>query len=71
MITLIYSINPDNRAAEINWLRQQMIFPAVTDVHDWATNSRRVRIGVIVTSEAALTIKLRHPLEFQQEYKQR
>lgn len=71
MITLIYTVSQEEKADEIEWLREQKIFPSCQEVHDWITGVTRVKFGVIVNSEAALTIKLRHKLESQSDYRQR
>lgn len=71
MIRLIYKIKPEEEEREVAWLREQKVFPAVTHRWDWTTEKEVVLIGVIVGQEAALTIKLRRPLDIQDEYKQR
>jgi len=71
MITLIYHIKPEDREIELDWLRSQKIFPAITESWDWTTNLMVLKIGAIVSPEAALNIKLRHKLDAQKQYKQR
>jgi len=71
MITIIYAVAPEERAAEVEWLKEQKIFPAITDGYDWKQNKPVVKFGVIVAPDAALAIKLRHKLDLQRDYKQR
>jgi hypothetical protein len=71
MITIIYQINPEDQVKELEWLREQKIFPAVSSYHDWIANKPTIKIGVIVAPQAALAIKLRHKLDIQVNYKQR
>ncbi len=71
MITLIYTIDPDKRAEEMDWLNDQKVFPAIEEAWDWRANKPILKVGVIVSPETALSVKLRHKLEVQQEYRQR
>jgi hypothetical protein len=71
MITILYHIKPEDKETELEWLRDQKIFPAVQDYFDWATQKMMIRIGLIVSPEQATTIKLRHTLDKQIAYKQR
>lgn len=70
MLKLIYKIKPEEKAAELEWLREQKIYPAVRDAWDFfgADLKPVVQIGVIVSQESALSVKLRHPLQFQESY---
>lgn len=70
-IKLVYKVTPDKRISEIEWLRTQMIFPAVAEYYDYSVGTLWIRFGVIVSPAQALTVKLRHPLEFQTDYRQR
>ncbi len=71
MITLIYTIEPEEKANELEWLREQKIFPAIEEAYDWVKNKPILKVGMIVSPEAALSVKLRHKTQFQQEYRQR
>ena len=71
MITLIYTINPEDATAEKEWLREMRVFPGTEQYHDWIANKMYIRFCVIVPPDTALAVKLRHPLQFQVEYKQR
>ena len=71
MITLIYTVEHSNLDEELKWLHDQKIFPAVTRHMDWKKNAWVNKIGVIVSPEAALTIKLRHAILSQEDYRQR
>ena len=71
MQKIVYQITQEAKAEELEWLRQQMIFPAIQDFYDWDKQAMMVRIGIIVGSEAALSVKLRHKLNLQLDYRQR
>jgi hypothetical protein len=71
MITLIYTIKLEDKDTELEWLKDQKIFPACSDAYDWTTGTNCIKIGVIVAPAAALVIKLRHKLDLQTDYKQR
>ena len=71
MIKLIYHINKEDQAAELEWLREQKIFPGYEEHYDWLTKHTVIRFGVIVSPEQALSVKLRHKLDMQQEYRQK
>lgn len=71
MITLIYTVSQEEKGSELEWLRNQKIFPSCQEVFDWKKGITVVRFGVIVNPEAALSIKLRRRLEMQADYKQR
>jgi hypothetical protein len=68
MIRIIYKIKTEDKEAELQWLKEQKIFPGVDDYVDWGTRVTMTRVGVIVTPEAALSIKLRHKLDLQIDY---
>lgn len=71
MITIVYHVDPSECADELEWLRVQKIFPAYEEQYDWKTQKSVIKFGVIVSPEQALTIKLRHKLDRQTEYRQR
>lgn len=70
MLKLIYKVRPEEKAAELEWLREQKIYPAVRDTWDFVGAELKscVQIGIIVSQESALSVKLRHPLQFQEKY---
>lgn len=70
MLKLIYKVKPEEKAAELEWLREQKIYPAVRDYWEFADGAliSCIQIGVIVSQESALSVKLRHPLQFQEKY---
>lgn len=68
MISLIYHTEPEDKEKELIWLREQKIFPAVEEYYDWIKGKSFARFGVIVSPEQALTIKLRHNLDKQDDY---
>lgn len=72
MITLIYTVEPEQQTAEIEWLKQMHVYPSFQKYYDWTKGNKLLaRFAVIVTPDAALSIKLRHPLQFQADYKHR
>lgn len=71
MIQLVYHVDLENKQDELDWLRSQKIYPACREAYDWKLQRTVAQFGVIVGSEAALTIKLRHRLDLQTDWKQR
>lgn len=71
MITIIYTVPVSHKAAELEWLREQKIFPSCQDWWDWDKNEQVIKFGMIVNPDAALAVKLRHKLDVQQDYRQR
>ena len=71
MIKLMYLINPEDAISEKSWLNSMQVYPAMQNYSDWIVNKMYVRVGVIVSDDTALAIKLRHPLQFQADYRQR
>ena len=71
MITLIYHVPYSERETELEWLREQKIFPGIRDGYDFRTHQTTAEFACIVSPETALTIKLRHKLDLQDNYKQR
>lgn len=67
MITIIYTIKPEEKATELEWLRELRIFPGMCDGHDWVTGKTVVRLAMIVTPDCAMMIKLRRELDLQIE----
>jgi hypothetical protein len=71
MISLVYLVRPNDVPAEKEWLRELKIYPSTEDYYDWIENKQYVRFGMIVSPETAVSIKLRHPLQLQANYRQR
>lgn len=71
MHKIVYFVSQEEKDSEIEWLREQMIFPAVENHYDFKEGTVKVKIGMIVGSEAALTVKLRRKLNLQTDYRQR
>ncbi len=71
MYKIVYIIRPEQKDTEINWLRDQMVFPSSTVVYDVHTLEYKIWIGAIVDESMALSIKLRHIVYSQEIYKQR
>ena len=71
MYKIIYTIPRESLASEISWLNEQKIFPCTKEIYYWEKEKWYVQIGVIVGKEAALSIKLRHNLDLQAEYRQK
>jgi hypothetical protein len=60
MRALTYIVSDDKLAAELEWLRDNFIFPATEKYWNFDQMDKQfTRIGVIVDSEAEMTIKLR------------
>ncbi len=70
MISIIYHLPRNQRVAELEWLHEQKIFPAVEDGWDWSTPSVQevVKFACIVSPDQALALKLRHKLDRQDDY---
>lgn len=68
MIKLIYDIDPSDAESEKEWLNSMKVYPSISTRYDWVTNKPTTYVGVIVSNDAALAIKLRHPMKFQQQY---
>lgn len=74
MITIIYHLPRTQREDELEWLREQGIFPAHRDSWDWAAAGNpkeTVEFACIVSPDQALTLKLRHKLDRQEDYFQK
>jgi hypothetical protein len=75
LLKLIYTVPASKKAAEVAWLKEQKIFPATEDFLRWPDGYTEptyfTHIGVVVSDDAALAIKLRHNLDLQAGYKQR
>ncbi len=71
MIKIMYVIKPEDAPAEKEWLYNMKIYPACRNYVDWVTGKSIVQFCMIVGPDAALSIKLRHPLQMQETYKQR
>ena len=71
MLKIIYTVEPKDAPAEKEWLRTLKVYPAEESYTDWIHNKLYVRFGMVVAPDVALMIKLRHPLQFQMQYKQR
>jgi hypothetical protein len=71
MIKITYLVKPEEAAAELEWLREQKVYPSSQPTFDWVTLAPMVQFGMIVSQEAALTIKLRRQIDGQSDYNQR
>lgn len=71
MIKLVYRVSHEQKEKEIEWLKLQKVYPAVSTHYDWVKMVSMINIGVIVSEETALAIKLRHKILIQDEYRQR
>lgn len=63
MLRLVYSIQFDKTMAELAWLKSMFVFASTATVYDPITFVRRTRIGIIVSPEVAIIIKLRHKVD--------
>lgn len=71
MIKILYYINCNEKDTEVEWLREQKIYPSVLKTINWRNGQDVVALGAIVSEEAAIAIKLRRKLELQIPYKPR
>lgn len=71
MITIVYHTSVEEGPRELEWLREQKIYPAHEEHYDWKSNKQVTRFGFIASPEQALAVKLRHKLDLQTNYKQR
>lgn len=71
MITLIYNVTPEQKDDEIRWLKEQKIYPASKEIWDWDKGAFMISLGMIVSPETAVFIKLRHKIDTQGEYRRK
>lgn len=80
MIRLMYDVSVEDASEELEWLRDQSIFPATNEtwVHDdkvvvgGLALKKVITFGMIINDEQLLFIKLRHSkLKSAVEYRQR
>ncbi len=71
MIKIIYTVAPEQKEEEIDWLKLQRVYPSMNDYYDWGRGKLFIQFGVIVSPEVAMAIKLRHKLDLQASYRQR
>jgi hypothetical protein len=67
----MYLIKTHEADSEKEWLNSMQVYPAMQTYINWVQDTIHVRVGVIVSEDTALAIKLRHPLQFQAEYRQK
>jgi hypothetical protein len=68
MLKIIYTIDPSEKVAEIEWLNELKVYPVSEETYNWDNGKIVIKIGAIVDSKTALLIKLRHKLQFQSNY---
>lgn len=66
MFKITYITTLDKKDNELAWLKSVKVYPAYRDI--FRNGTIVAAFGVIVNDETALTIKLRHKLDTQQEY---
>ena len=71
MISIIYTLPITDKDSEMEWLREQKIFPSTQDSWDWDKDVAVVKFGMIISPEAALAVKLRHKLDLQTPYRKK
>ncbi len=69
MNTLIYRVAEDKLEDEMEWLKTFHVYPAQNRAFDYDKREYYFQLGMIVDEETALSIKLRHPLQLQSEYR--
>jgi hypothetical protein len=68
MISIVYSVEVDKAKDEKEWLRLQKISAACEVDYDFVKQRNMARFGMIVNSDSALAVKLRHNLDRQYKY---
>lgn len=68
MIKIIYHVPISQKQDELEWLQEQKIFPAVQEGWDWKNHRPTAQFACIVSPQMALTLKLRHKLDIQDNY---
>lgn len=68
MIKIIYDIDQSDMESEKAWLNSMKVYPSFSIMYDWIKGKNVMKVGAIVSNDAATAIKLRHPLQFQQQY---
>jgi hypothetical protein len=71
MLTISYTVKAAEKDAEVEWLREQKVYPSYQECYDFVTFAPMYRLAMIVNEEAALAIKLRHKIDIQKPYRQR
>jgi hypothetical protein len=71
MITLIYTVDFAAAKDEQEWLNQIKVYPSTRQTMDLHDHTIKTMFCCIVAPETANIIKLRHPVQLQQNYKQR
>lgn len=69
MIKLTYNVSLQESDNEMGWLKGMKVFPATRLV--LSKGRIRCAFGMIVDSETASVIKLKHAIVFQEEYHQK
>jgi hypothetical protein len=60
MFKIIYRVELKDKDEEIMWLRSQQVYAATEIYWDWISNKEFIRLGMIVTEDIAMAIRLRH-----------
>ncbi len=71
MIKLSYTVPVTEKETELAWLKEQQIFAASTIRYNWEKGAEEALIGMIVTNDVAMMIKLKHKLDVQIPYAKR
>lgn len=72
MISLVYKIPYNELQSEKEWLNMLNIFPSISkSVLNLPTGISYCHLGMIVSAEAAILIKLRRQVSIQYEYHRR
>jgi len=68
MVILTFRVKPEDAPGEQAWLNEMKIYPSTESWFDWVADKRFIAFGMIVSPEAAVAIKLRHPTAHQTNY---
>ena len=60
MYIITYSINKENLDDEQDWLRLQKVTASFQLNYNWVESKEYISVGMVVNSDTALLIKLRH-----------
>jgi hypothetical protein len=70
MYKIAYYVEPEEQDREMEWLRDQKIFPTTKNVYNWKKDRWVLVFGMIVGEEALTLFKLKHELVLQEKYRQ-
>ena len=60
MKKVLYTVPIELADAEVEWLNEMMVFPAVEKVYHFGERTYKMNIGAIVDDSVFLSLKLKH-----------